>query len=184
MAGITDPDVRTLALVSATLEADYAPPSEDPWSGSPFAWIRSRPSRQRGAIGEKLVAGWCEARGFDVMRSPNSEADRVINGHLVEIKFSTQWESGVYKFQQIRDQNYDQLFCLGLSPFAARAWVIPKTILLTHVIGKMGQHTGASGQDTAWLSFPVGSAHEWMAPYGGALSDAWKVFEQLGRGAY
>jgi hypothetical protein len=56
------------------------------------------------------VAGWCAAKGLDVTSSRNPEADRVIAGKRVEIKFSTLWESGVYKFQQIRDQDYEYFF--------------------------------------------------------------------------
>jgi hypothetical protein len=43
----------------------------------------------------------------------------LINGHRVEIKFSTLWQEGIYNFQQIRDQNYEYAVCLGISPFEA-----------------------------------------------------------------
>ena len=101
----------------------------DPWSASPFEWIRARPSRQVGKIGEQLVAGWSAAKGFDVIRSPDAEADRVIAGKRVEIKFSTLWKSGVFKFQQFRDQRYAFAICLGLAPFDARCWAISKDLL-------------------------------------------------------
>jgi len=53
---INDPEVRILAGISHALESEYQ--SEDRgWEGSPFAWIKTKPSRQVGAIGEKLVAG-------------------------------------------------------------------------------------------------------------------------------
>lgn len=182
MASISDREVQILAGISASLEADYAPKGADPWEASPFGWILKRPSRQRGAIGEQLVAGWCAAKGADVVRSRSSEADRIINGHRIEVKFSTLWQSGVYKFQQIRDQAYDQLLCIGVSPFNAHAWLLPKAVLLERVIGYMGQHTGASGRDTAWLSFPAGTPYEWMHPYGGTLGEAWAVLERLGHG--
>ena len=76
---ITDPDVQLLATLSATISSDYAE-DELVWQGSPFAWIKSRPSRQIGAIGEQLVAGWCAAKGLDVSRSPDSDSDRIIQG--------------------------------------------------------------------------------------------------------
>jgi hypothetical protein len=115
-----------------------------------------------------------------VLRSDNSEADRIVNGHRIEVKFSTLWTSGVYKFQQIRDQKYDHLLCLGLSPSAAHCWVLPKDVLLQYVIGHMGQHTGAAGTDTAWLSFQANRPYDWMRPYGGSLEEAWAVIDRLG----
>lgn len=173
MAHISDPDVAQLAALSAVLRHEYeGNDGADPWEGSPFAWVKSRPSRQVGAIGEKLVAGICAARGLDVVRSPDSDADRVINGHRVEIKFSTLWKNGGYKFQQVRDQNYEYLFALGVSPLDAHGWLLPKQVLLDNVIGQMGQHTGASGADTAWIGFDVGAEFDWMKPYGGPLGKA------------
>jgi hypothetical protein len=129
-----------------------------------------------------MVAGWCAAKGSDVVRSRSSEYDRLINGHRVEVKFSTLWESGVYKFQQIRDQDYDLLLCLGVAPWDAGCWVIPKAVLFDHVIGHTGQHTGAAGTDTAWLSFPAATPRAWMRPFGGTLAEAWRVFQELGSG--
>ena len=179
---IADPDVALLATLSTTLEADYAPGALV-WEGSPFRWIRARPSRQVGAIGEKLVAGWCAARDFDVVRSPDSDADRLINGHRCEIKFSTLWKSGVYKFQQIRDQDYEYAFLLGVSPFDAHAWFVPKAELLAQKgvkgSGVTGQH--ADGGETAWLSFPVDSPPVWLQSYGGRLSVVQRLMrERLG----
>ena len=146
---IRDPEVRELAAFAQLIRPDYESDEPDPWRDSPFGWIKSRPSRQVGAIGEKLVAAWCAAKGFDVVRSPDPEADRVIEEYRFEIKFSTLWKAGVYKFQQIRDQNYDYLFALGISPFDAHAWVLPKSILRRHAIGSMGQHTGADATGVA-----------------------------------
>lgn len=184
MTQIVDPEVQLLAGIAATLEQDYVQKGADPWEGSPFAWIKTRPSRQVGAIGEQLVAGWSAAKGFDVVRSTNSDADRIINGHRIEIKFSTLWQSGVYKFQQIRNQSYDHLFCLGVSPYDAHAWLLPKAVLLEHVIGHMGQHTGAAGTETAWLSFDARTPYRWMTPYGGSLSEALAVLTALPRGTH
>ncbi|PKO20737.1 MAG: hypothetical protein CVU38_18545 [Chloroflexi bacterium HGW-Chloroflexi-1] len=122
---IKNPEVLLLASIASTLKGDHVREgAADPWAGSPFAWIRTRPSRQVGKIGEQLVAGWCAAKDLDVVSSGDSQADRVIAGRRVEIKFSTLWESGVYKFQQIRDQDYDFAICLGISPFNAHCWVI------------------------------------------------------------
>ncbi len=67
----------------------------------------------------------CAAKGLAVERSRDSEADRVIAGVRVEIKFSTLWrDRGGYTFQQLRDQNYEVAVFLGISPFDAHCWVV------------------------------------------------------------
>ena len=179
---IEDPDVALLAHISASLASDYK--SNDAWLGSPFEWITKIPSRSKGAVGEKIVAGWAAARDFDVTRPLSSQHDRIIHGHKVEIKMSTLWASGGYKFQQIRDQDYDFCLCIGLSPLDAHAWLLPKSVLTRHVIGTMGQHTGAGGGDTAWLGFPAqANPYDWMAPYGDRLADVASHLSAIGRGS-
>ena len=55
---ITDPEVQALASIAAILRSDYVKEGQDdPWGGSPFAWIRTRPSRQVG----KSVNSWWRA---------------------------------------------------------------------------------------------------------------------------
>ena len=53
---IKDPDVRKLASIASLLQSDYE--ENEDWIGSPFAWIKTRPSRQVGKIDEQLVSGW------------------------------------------------------------------------------------------------------------------------------
>lgn len=171
MTRTLSPEVRILAGLASTLEADYT--SDDTaWAGSPFAWIRTRPSRQVGAIGEKLVAGWLATRDFNVSRSPDTEADRIIESKRVEIKFSTLWKNGGYKFQQLRDQNYDFAICLGISPFDAHCWALPKSVILNQWRSGgalQSQHAGASGSDTAWLSVVPTEVPRWLSQHGGSL---------------
>lgn len=169
----TNSDLQILAGISATLETDYTE-DDAAWRGSPFAWIRTRPSRQKGAIGERLVAGWLAARGFNVTRAKNSDADRVIEDKAVEIKFSTLWGSGSYTFQQFRDQRYDIAICLGISPFDAHCWVLEKKDILRYwrQTGDMSsQHSGASGSDTAWMTVNPEAVHQWLRGHGGSLRD-------------
>lgn len=177
---ITDPEVLLLVSIAGTLRSDYED-GDTAWEGSPFAWLRTRPSRQRGKIGEQIVAGWLAAKCFNVARSPDSDADRVIEGKRVEIKSSTLWQSGVYKFQQFRNQAYDFAICLGISPFDAHCWVLPKQVIVEQWAsgGLHSQHGGASGTDTAWLSVASDHAPEWLRPYGGRLNSALEQIRHL-----
>lgn len=182
---ISDPQVRILAALAADKQAQYAE-QDAMWQGSPFAWIKTRPSRQIGAIGESLVAGWAATRGLDVVRSSNSDADRVIQGHRIEIKFSTLWsDDRKFKFQQIRDQEYDYLFALGVSPFDAQAWLIPKAGLMEDRPPELvPQHGGAAGRDTKWLSVTADSPPSWLAAYGGRLADVFELLQGAGQGRH
>ncbi|MBI2899390.1 MAG: hypothetical protein HYY17_04350 [Planctomycetes bacterium] len=164
-----------------TLQTDCA--TDDlAWEGSPFAWIKSRPSRLRGKIGGQLAAGWCAARGLDVTAAPDCECDRMIGGLRAEVRFSAWSAQGGYTFQPFRDQRYDVAVCLGVSPFDAHCWVIPKDVLMRHVIEHTPQHTGARGRDTFWIhALDPANAPDWLASYGGRLKRAIVVLRKLAR---
>ncbi len=174
MTRISDPDVRLLVSLAGGLRDDYLA-TDRKWDESPFGWIRQRPSRQRGKIGEQLVAGLCAAKDFDVVKSPDSDADRIIGGLRAEIKFSTLWDSGCYKFQQFRKQNYDIVFCLGISPFDAHCWILTKQAVL-EAWGTPGgleaQHGGRAGKDTAWLTVVPDRPPQVLARCGGRIGSA------------
>ncbi len=182
---ISDPDTQMLAAIAGILRADY-PDDDINWEGSPFAWIKNRPSaRQKGAICEKLVAGFLAAKDFDVARSPDSEADRIVSGLRIEIKSSTLWENGSYRFQQLRDQNYDIAICLGISPFEAHCWVLPKSVIMAGwgtLEGLSSQHRGQAGTDTAWLQVYPDNVQSWLLPYGGTLAKAAGILARLSGG--
>jgi hypothetical protein len=169
-----EPDVRELIGISTSLKSEYIRDGIlNPWADSPFAWILGLPSRQKGTIGERLVASWCTSKGLDVIRSHNSDADRIIEGSPVEIKFSTLWSKApLYKFQQIRDQDYEYAICLGISPFTAHCWVIPKDVIMRHATS---QHGGSRGHDTRWLTVYPNNPTVWLEEYGGTLETASKV---------
>ncbi len=149
------------------------------WAGSPLKWILSLPSGAKGALGKRLVSQWCALKGLSVGRSPDSEADITVEGRRVEIKFSTLWKEGTYTFQQIRDQKYEYCICLGISPFQAHCWVVSKKILMQHVIGHMGQHTGSGAHETAWFGVRPESPPDWLASCGGSLDQAYNVLRRL-----
>ncbi|WP_156890699.1 hypothetical protein [Meiothermus rufus] len=150
--------------------------SSDMWSGSPFAWIRSKPSRQVGKIGERLVEQWLTVKGFSVRPSMNSSFDRFVGNVKLEIKFSTLWEGGFYKFQQLRNQDYDAVFCLGVSPHEVHGWVIPKSIAWEK---SDGQHKGKEALDTKWLTVYPDKVEDWLRPYGGNLYEVETALRKL-----
>ena len=86
------------------------------------------------------------------------------------------WKNGSYRFQQLRDQNYDFAVCLGIGPFDAHCWVLPKSEILngwaSRAEGIGSQHGGSGGVDTAWLSVRPDHVPEWLEEWGGTLSDA------------
>lgn len=178
---IVDPDVRLLASIAGAVRLDYS--DEDlAWEGSPFAWIKGKASSQIGAIGAKLVAGFFAAKDFDVTRPGDSEADRVVNGLRTEIKFSTLWKAGVYKFQQLRDQRYDVVVCLGVSPFDAHCWVLPKATIMESRGSAEGlgfQHGGQRGRDTAWLTVDPSAPPRGLSRHGGTLGNGVRVLRVL-----
>jgi hypothetical protein len=175
-----DSDFALLAEISKTLRSEYEDDHNgDPWADSPFGWIKKRPSRQVGKIGEQLVAAYFASHGYKVSASGDSAADRIIAGYRVEIKFSTLWKTGIFKFQQIRDQDYDMAICLGVAPFKVYMWILTKDQLYRHVIGATPQHGGQAGTDTFWISVDPENPQEWLVECGGRLVECLTAFENL-----
>lgn len=178
MDKVTSSDFDLLASAATFIKEDFSV-SNQAWEGSPFEWVLRLPSASKGKLGQRLVFQWSALKGLPVDKSPDSEADMLINGHRVEVKFSTLWKTGIYKFQQIRDQNYEFGVFLGISPYDAHCWVVSKKLLRAFVIGHMGQHTGATGTETAWLSVNPKEPPEWLMSTGGSLEDAFNVLRGL-----
>lgn len=146
--------------------------AEDPWAGSPFEWMMRLPSRSRGRAGELIVESWLEGLGFDVRLPINTGHDRLVARRKVEIKFSTLWASGEYVFQQLRDQDYELILLLGVSPTIAHCWIVPKSKAYEHATP---QHGGIAGRDTRWLRLAASAPPSWMAEYGGNLENSVSV---------
>jgi hypothetical protein len=173
-------DYEDFLKITTGVEKEYSKSSQDPWAASPFGWIKKLPSRTVGAIGEKLVEKWAQSKRFEVSRTGDSDADRLIQSRRIEIKFSTLWAgSGIYKFQQIRDQNYDFCFCLGVSPQKVHAWLIPKSELMRVREGLSHQHGGSAGTDTFWLAFEPDNPPAWMRKFGGSLDEVEKLLNEM-----
>lgn len=178
---IQDTEVMRLVEIANKLEYRYVDDSAM-WDGSPFEWVRGGlSSRRKGVVFEELVSEWCVEKGLRVTKSPDSDADRIIAGARSEIKGSTLWKGGTYRFQQIRDQDYQVLVCLGLSPYDAHCWVIPKkdVMELWACATITSQHRGAGGSDTAWIAVNPANPPDWIRPYGGTLTAGFAQLQSL-----
>ena len=174
----TETDLAMFARLSAKVQAEYVTTDLDPWDASPFQWILGEASRRRGAIGERLVKAWARECGIRVVAPTDTGHDCVLDDVRVEVKLSTLWQSGGYKFQQIRDQSYEVVALLGLQPQVVQLWMVPKDVLWQEAVG---QHTGVNAQDTKWLSFQASAPPSWLDQYGGTLANARKSLEQARR---
>ncbi len=170
---VTDVNLSKFIAVTDEISKKYAGQLEG-WTESPFAWLLTLPSRSRGAAGEAIVDRWLTGNGCSVARSGNTDCDRIINGRKMEIKFSTLWRTGGYVFQQVRDQDYAFVLCLGISPLDVHAWCVPKSVMWSNTIP---QHGGKEGKDTKWLSFQASNPPTWLKQYGGSLSEALVVIQ-------
>jgi hypothetical protein len=173
-------DFELLAKAAECIRHEFEDSTES-WAGSPFEWITNLPAGSKGKLGKRLIYQWAALSGLSVDRCPDTEADMLINGHRIEVKFSTLWKGGYYKFQQIRDQSYEYSVCLGISPFNVHCWVISKVILKELVIGHLGQHTGSGGKDTAWISVDPRNPPDWLKPFGGSLDVAFAALKTIKR---
>ncbi len=167
---VQDPDAQRLAEIAGTLESTYQD-LDSRWTGSPFEWILGETSRRRGKIGEQLTEHWCRSQGLSVQTPTDTDCDLLVEGARLEVKFSTLWKNGSFVFQQIRDQEYDLLVCLGIKPFDAHLWAIPKQVLQSEPEAVRPQHGGARGTDTLWLRFNADEPPGWLAQWGGTLED-------------
>ena len=174
-----DKEVRWLSTIGVLLQLDRQDPQvPDLWIDSPFAWIRLRPVRQKEEIGVRLVAGWSAMRNLDVVHSQDKQAELIVQNRRVKVSLALLEKSGSYKFQQIRNQDYEFVFCLGISPFDAHAWLISKSALAAHVIGHTPQHRGRAGTDTFWISVDPQRAPEWLNACGGRLSSVLALMQK------
>jgi hypothetical protein len=171
MANIRSEDeLDYMTQVLQGFEKQY--PGTQAWDESPLRWVLTQPSATKGSIARRLITAWANLHGlFPVQVSRENQLYLDLEGILIQVKFSTLWDTGYYRFQQIREGDYDYCLCFGLAPFDMNAWLIPKILLDTHVIGTKGQHTGSGSGETWWLEVSPWSPEPWLEECGGQLDD-------------
>lgn len=141
------------------------------WSGSPFEWLKiGLPAPTRGKAAEVLVERWLSSEGFEVGAAKGTDADLVVNGVRVEVKSSTLWDKGTYRFQQVRNQNYEMVICIGFSPSEAHCWVLSKKLAYGQSSPQHGGAKGGSG--VRWIDVDPKAPPSWLSPRYGGLQDA------------
>jgi hypothetical protein len=162
-------------FMSLNKELSKQTSKSDRWHKSPFLWIRGLTPKRKGTIGEKLAFGICEANGIKVAPRTGVGHDMHINGKKVEVKFASLADKGVFIFNQIRNDDYDYLFLLGIDINSCYLWVIPKRQVLDSK-GKpirkevVNQHKGKAGSDTFFInSLDPNSPYPWLKSFGGSI---------------
>jgi site-specific DNA-methyltransferase (adenine-specific) len=177
---ITIQDFQLLVSASSYLKLDLESPGGE-WEESPFGWILDLPPAAKGKLGRHLILTWCISKGFSVDHSVEKDASLLINGKRVNTKFSTLWSGGIYKFQQIRDLNYDYLICMGISPDEAHCWILRKDDVLSNA--KI-QHKGRGEKGSEyWISVNPNSPPPWITTSGGTLFQAYQAMLKIFSGA-
>lgn len=79
-----------------------------------------------------------------------------------------------FRFEQLKDDDYEYIFCLGVQPDVAFAWLIPKSQIVLNGVwqerdGLTGQHRGQAAVDTYWLAVKPENVQLWLQPFGGTI---------------
>ena len=151
------------------------------WAGTPFFWLMGLPIKTKGSYYERIFSDWCTAKGLKVEPAQGTEADRVVGGKRTEIKGAMLSKADTYVFNQIRDQNYEILLCMGMSPHDAHLWAIPKHEAMYRWARGQIKNQHAGGKDTGILTVDPTNPPDWIRPYGGTLSAGFARLETLTR---
>ena len=169
-----------MAQISKDLEPYYRV-DNDTWADSPFEWIKKMPTPgEKGVAGARMVIQWLNANNFPASATKNADSNLSIHGKAIALKFATLSEKGKYIFNQIRDQEYDFLMCIGVMPRDAHGWIAPKrrinngdfpTKERDSIRGQYSfglQHGGDDGDGNTWqLSLTPPFHPPWMRPQKG-----------------
>jgi hypothetical protein len=164
-----------LEQISNVLVSEY--PESKAWNDSPFRWIRLLPPGSKHVVGRDMLTALIDFHGL----TPTLYRGQVrVNGNGISVKVAMMWEEGIMKFQNIRDTEFDFVFCLALYPHKAYGWVIPKIevwedqAVKTRNAGITSQHKGAD----AWIHIDPNNVQGWLQPFGGTIDQAMEVLKK------
>lgn len=149
----------------ASLEAQDA--AARAWVGSPYASLRDLKPIPKSKTARSMLVSWLASIGI-VATAHNAWGNTALilpGNRLAVVKCSMRWHEGSYRFQQIRDWEYEAALLLGISPEQAHLWIVPRAVLLAHSVP---QHAAYSRM----LTFPADAHPRWLRQYGGSLEEA------------
>lgn len=153
---------------AAAVEVHHAGDA-DPWSGSPYAWLKQISSTRRFKAAESVLESLLVGAGFAMTPRTAHGHAWIVEGSRVALKFSTLWNSGVYTFQQVLPGNFDVMVLFGVSPDAPHLWIAEKSALLAAV--------GSSA--TPWLTVDPATPPKVLDGRGGSVAEFYDATAQL-----
>ena len=160
-----------LASVASTFES-----VESRWDTSSYRTTRSLSSSAKAKKMKDSLVAWLTSQGVRVEKGVQSEYTFLLNGLRVALKVSFLLDSDDFWFQQIKDQEYDMVWMVGISPNdSASSWLVPKSVFYSEVEGVKGHHTGAQAVETKMVKISPSDPYAWLRPYGSTLSDTLKI---------
>jgi hypothetical protein len=154
-----DPDQAQAALagLAADLSGDFTEPADD-WDDSPYLWLKQLPPVSRGRAAAALLHRWCQHLGIPATANPKAPTELSTPAGTVQVKSSTLWSAGEYRFQAVRPGHHTHLALLGISPHRAHLWVLPSGLALAHRDNVRG--------DAGWITLTPTRPAAWTHPYG------------------
>ncbi|MGP5165653.1 hypothetical protein [Arthrobacter rhombi] len=160
------------------MENDYL--TDEIWADSPYKWVIEKSSGTKGAIARRLVKQWATLSGR-ILESHAVNNQRFLRSEntIYQVKSSTMWNTGKYRFQQFRKGPYDHAILIGIAPHDMHIWVVPKIVIDTHIVGSHGQHTGAGAAETDWYEVDPETVPNWLEEWGGTPRAARRILSQI-----
>ncbi len=172
-AAIADAGTAVMADFVSTSIMETLEAKPDPWRGSPFAPLRALKPVQKSKVARTTLAKWFASAGIPVtVKTIASNATLILpENQLAVVKLSMRWEEGSYRFQQLKDWDYQLAILLGLSPQQAHLWIVPREEVVTRSVP---QHGG----DSRMLTVSPSDPPTWLRQYGGTLDQAASIVTQ------
>lgn len=164
---------------------------KDPYIESKNQWFRALASGSKGTVGELLIGEYLESEGLKVFSPQEAKKNLLVNKSIppknfdiyilnlnlrCEVKTSSMWNgSNVFRFQQIRKQEYDIIIFQFIYPEHVERYYCPKEIVEEMImIPSKVQHGGKNSKntdpDTYWEIVKYNTVPEYFIPLNELIS--------------